>query len=172
MSMLEVIIFFIPAGIGNMAPVLAVRIPLFNRLAYPIDHGATWKGIRIFGDHKTYRGYVSGILLGSLSAVALHKLGIFGDTITTTAVMGAVLGFGALLGDSIKSFFKRRAHVPSGKAWFPFDQLDYIVGGLICIAPWQLFNAAQIGVITVTYFCLHILSTNIGFLLGLKKDRI
>lgn len=172
MSMLEVLLFFIPAGVGNMAPVLAVRLPLLNALAQPIDGGKTWRGVRIFGDHKTYRGYVSGIALGALSALCLHDLGIFGDTHATTALMGAVLGFGALAGDSIKSFFKRRAQVPSGKAWFPFDQLDYIIGGLICIAPWQVFSAAQIGVITVTYFCLHILSTNLGFLLGLKKDRI
>lgn len=172
MTMLEVIIFFIPAGVGNMAPVLAARIPLMDRLAQPIDHGASWRGIRIFGDHKTYRGYVSGIILGALAATALHRVGIFGDSLATTALMGAVLGFGALLGDSIKSFFKRRAHMPSGKSWFPFDQLDYIIGGLVCIAPWQIFSPAQIGVIAVTYFSLHILSTNLGFLLGLKQDRI
>jgi CDP-2,3-bis-(O-geranylgeranyl)-sn-glycerol synthase len=41
-----------------------------------------------------------------------------------------LLGFGALAGDSIKSFFKRRVGVKPGKRWFPFDQIDFVIGAL------------------------------------------
>ena len=172
MTILEAIIFFIPAGIGNMAPVLAVRLPFLRRLAVPVDMGMHLGGVRLLGDHKTIRGFVSGTIAGGAAAAALHATGIYDSNIGITIVMGMLLGFGALFGDSVKSFFKRRAQVPSGKSWFPFDQLDYIIGGLLFIAPLQVFTWAQIGAIAVTYFSLHILSTNLGFLLGLKKDRI
>ena len=41
------------------------------------------------------------------------------------------LCFGALLGDVIESFFKRRVGKDRGQDWIPFDQLDFLVGALI-----------------------------------------
>ena len=38
--------------------------------------------------------------------------------------------FGALIGDIIESFFKRRVGIERGKNWIPFDQLDFILGVL------------------------------------------
>jgi len=38
--------------------------------------------------------------------------------------------FGALLGDIVESFFKRRKGIERGKDWIPFDQLDFIIGVL------------------------------------------
>ena len=36
--------------------------------------------------------------------------------------------FGALLGDIIESFFKRRIGKKRGEDWIPFDQIDFILG--------------------------------------------
>jgi CDP-2,3-bis-(O-geranylgeranyl)-sn-glycerol synthase len=41
------------------------------------------------------------------------------------------LCFGALLGDIVESFFKRRIGRDRGQDWIPFDQLDFIVGALV-----------------------------------------
>jgi len=38
--------------------------------------------------------------------------------------------FGALMGDIIESFFKRRVGRTRGQDWIPFDQLDFILGVL------------------------------------------
>jgi CDP-2,3-bis-(O-geranylgeranyl)-sn-glycerol synthase len=38
--------------------------------------------------------------------------------------------FGALLGDIIESFFKRRVGRKRGEDWIPFDQIDFILGVL------------------------------------------
>ena len=40
------------------------------------------------------------------------------------------LCFGALMGDIIESFFKRRIGKKRGEDWIPFDQLDFILGVL------------------------------------------
>ena len=37
---------------------------------------------------------------------------------------------GALLGDIIESFFKRRIGKSRGENWIPFDQIDFILGVL------------------------------------------
>ncbi len=45
-------------------------------------------------------------------------------------LFGAVMGAMALLGDAVKSYFKRRRGVERGQPWVPFDQLDFVVFGL------------------------------------------
>ena len=45
--------------------------------------------------------------------------------------LGFLLCFGALCGDMVASFFKRRAGVKRGKSVPLVDQLDFIVGALL-----------------------------------------
>jgi CDP-2,3-bis-(O-geranylgeranyl)-sn-glycerol synthase len=63
------IIWFVALlGVANMAPVFFKKIPI---LGAPIDNGKTWRGKRIFGDNKTWRGIIAAILIGFLSFTAL-----------------------------------------------------------------------------------------------------
>jgi len=55
--------FMLPSYAANIIPVFAKKINLWN---YPVDFGKTWKGKRIFGDHKTWRGIISGIVVAAL----------------------------------------------------------------------------------------------------------
>jgi len=111
----------------------------------PIDFGKNWKdGKRILGDGKTWRGLISGGIVGmaggfGLSVVAILAnnsdfafLGLsdFGRFPLMIPIIGAIC-FGALLGDIIESFFKRRAGIKRGKDWIPFDQIDFILGVLL-----------------------------------------
>jgi len=50
-------------------------------------------------------------------------------------LFGFLMGFGALLGDMTKSFFKRRLGYAPGKPFIPFDQLDFVVGALLFTYP-------------------------------------
>ena len=110
----------------------------------PIDFGKTWKdGRRILGDGKTWRGLISGAFIGitagfGLSVVAIYAnnsdfsfLGLndFGRFPLMIAIIGGIC-FGALMGDIIASFLKRRVGKERGEDWIPFDQLDFIVGAL------------------------------------------
>ena len=56
---------------------------------------------------------------------------------------GAWLGLCALLGDLLKSFFKRRLTIAPGRPWIPFDEIDWVAGALFGISflfvpGWQL----------------------------------
>jgi CDP-2,3-bis-(O-geranylgeranyl)-sn-glycerol synthase len=84
----------------------------------------------------------------------------------------AMLGLGALLGDAIESFFKRRNNVPPGESWFPFDQTDYIIGGLALWAPIAQPSLQVVLAIFGVYFGLHLLVSYIGFLMGFKTKPI
>jgi CDP-2,3-bis-(O-geranylgeranyl)-sn-glycerol synthase len=175
--------FFAPAGIANSSPVFANKIPLLNKLGMPIDGGKTFRGKRIFGDHKTLRGFIVGTIAGFLVALLqmllytnfswfneLSSSVDYSDPIVL--VMGAALGFGALTGDAIKSFFKRQFSVPSGESWFPFDQIDYIVGGLFASAFFVSLALSQYVTITIVWFLIHPIATFIGWLLKLKDSPI
>lgn len=179
---------FMPAGIANMAPVLAKKVPGLNFLNKPIDGGASFRKKRIFGDHKTVRGFVAGFVLAWLAVllqrvvwknVALPCLQCGMDnhyamqlTTVNSLLLAFLYSFGALGGDAIESFFKRQFNKPSGSRWFPFDQLDYIVGGLLATYPVGLYSRDLMIMIVVIFFGLHILSTFIGYHLGLKDEAI
>jgi CDP-diglyceride synthetase len=86
--------------------------------------------------------------------------------------LGFLLALGALLGDLIKSMVKRRVGVPSGRSWFPYDQLDYIIGGLLLSACVVVLHASQYVWVVFVYFGVHLLASYIGYLLKLKDSPI
>jgi CDP-2,3-bis-(O-geranylgeranyl)-sn-glycerol synthase len=173
--------FFLPAGIANMIPIPVSKISFLRQFTYPIDFYQTFRGKRIFGDHKTIRGLffacIAAILV-SWVQTELYKNGFGKDFITidyssmNPIIFGILSAIGALGGDAIKSFFKRQIGVEPGKAWFPFDQIDYIVGGIICTAMYVPLALYHYLLIFVLYFGLHLLSTFIGFKLKLKDSPI
>ena len=109
----------------------------------PIDFGKKWKdNRRILGDGKTWQGLLIGTFIGmtagfGLSVVSKYAV-IINFPITINDFMGYPmmipiifsLCFGALIGDIIESFFKRRIGKDRGDNWIPFDQLDFILGVL------------------------------------------
>lgn len=177
-----IIWFFLPAGIANMAPVFAAKIPGIKNLNYPMDFNLSWRGRRILGDHKTMRGLVSGIITGIITVWIQKKLIINSDYLSNLInidylkvnwlLLGMLLGGGAIIGDAAKSFFKRQTDIPSGQSWFVFDQIDYILGGIIfSIFYWPLTLLQYLSIVII-FFLLHIIVTNIGFVLGLKEKPI
>jgi len=110
----------------------------------PIDFGKKYKDKkRILGDGKTWNGLIIGTLVGMISGFALSIAAVYINN-TEYSFIGITdfLGFpymifitfsicfGALSGDIIESFFKRRRGINRGKDWIPFDQIDFILGFL------------------------------------------
>lgn len=164
------LLFFLPAGISNMIPVLASRLPLLRNWNTPLDGGRSFRGKRIFGKNKTWRGLVSGTIAGTLVAMLVY--GAFTNLHGELVLIGACMSAGALVGDAVESFFKRQRGIQSGKAWFPFDQTDYIIGGLLFTLPFGILPLWLIIWVFVMYFGLHLVSSYIGYLLGLKDEPI
>lgn len=175
--------FFLPAGVANASPIFAAKLRLIREWDAPIDLGRTFKGKRLLGDHKTWRGLAVGIIMSTLvlwlqQALVRH----FGwaQSITShvdyktlpTLILGPLFGFGALGGDAIESFFKRQLGRPPGNGWFPFDQTDYIIGGAIATLPFVSLSIEQYVLLLLIWLLVHIIASYIGFLAGLKERPI
>ena len=145
----------------------------------PIDGKGCWRdGRRIFGDGKTWRGLVLGIASGFIVGLILIFLqSEFGwdflPVLTVTSVF--LLATGALLGDLVKSFFKRRLGKNSGDPWLIADQYDLVAGAflLTIIFDYSWF----VSVMTVPIFIIILIITPllhrgtniIGYIAGIKK---
>jgi len=127
----------IPAYVANGSAVLVGG-------GKPIDFGKKWKdGKRILGDGKTWRGLLVGSFLGMTAGFGLSVASIYidewgygylglSDFYGFPYMIPIIFSicFGALLGDIVESFFKRRIGKKRGEDWIPFDQLDFILGVL------------------------------------------
>lgn len=167
----------LPAYIPNNAAVLLGG-------GRPIDGGRTWGGRRLLGDGKTWRGTGGGALAGVAVAGVLNGVQptmaeitglIFPVFPPTVAVALAV---GAMLGDVLASFLKRRTGRERGAPLPVVDQLDFAVAALVLVgivAPnWFTVTFLQPSTVLVAVFVLtpllH-LSTNLGaYVLGLKDE--
>lgn len=166
-------LFFLPAGVANASPVFANRIPWLRSWKTPLDFGKSWRGKRIFGANKTWRGWTFGTLMGGVTSLLVNYFYIPNAyDARYIFLVGAVLGAGALTGDAVESFLKRQRGVPPGKSWFPFDQIDYIIGGLIFVYPLTLIPLILMTAILILYFGLHLLVSYIGYLTGFKSHPI
>jgi CDP-2,3-bis-(O-geranylgeranyl)-sn-glycerol synthase len=170
-SLLLAVWIMIPAYVPNSAAALLGG-------GTPIDLGRTFSdGRRIFGDGKTYRGFLAGVLCGILAGVAeIWAQGQFGWTVLPeqTLLSVTLLATGALLGDLIKSFAKRRLGKGQGEAWFLADQYDLVAGALLLLVladpQWLLENITlpiAVWIIVVTPL-LHRGVNIIGYLIGVK----
>ncbi len=149
----------------------------------PIDGGRGWRGKRLFGDGKTWGGLLIGIIAGSLFGLMWFFLsqsgplsevyyGVF-DFRMTDPLFGLYLAAGALFGDILGSFLKRRMGVPRGQPVWGLDQLDLVFGALLfgyIFTPTFVIleEIVALAIITPT---LHLVGNQIAFLTKRKTVR-
>ncbi|MBN2112309.1 CDP-archaeol synthase [Candidatus Woesearchaeota archaeon] len=175
---LKLLYFMIPAYLANMAPPLAKNILKF--MAVPIDRGKEWGGKPILGKNKTWRGIFVGTAVSTLAFLLQKYLYSFEsfkaasmiDYSTATIWIGVLLGFGALFGDSVESFFKRRIGIKSGKPWIPFDQTDFTIGALLLTSIVYFPGWANAAIIVIVSAFGHVLINRIGYHLKLRDVKL
>lgn len=148
----------------------------------PVDFGKTdKKGVRWIGDGVTWRGFIAGTFIGTITGAVQGYFGPeilsnFGQYIITPIatslphgiMVGFLLGFGALLGDAIGSFLKRRLGIGRGKPAPILDQLDFIIVALILVSLVVKLNWICAVLAIVLTLIIHLLTNSIAYLLGMK----
>jgi CDP-2,3-bis-(O-geranylgeranyl)-sn-glycerol synthase len=157
----------------------------------PMDFGRLWKGDgrRILGPSKTWSGLLSGTLIGALVALLqtylwLHLLQpydiavvpSFGSSLFAALPVVFLLTFGALLGDALGSFVKRRLNRSSGARTLLLDQLPFVL--LPIGVGWFLYPGIFVtafdsleAILWLLFFTLvlHVAFNWIGYKAGWKK---
>lgn len=130
MALLWALWIMVPAYVPNPAAALVGG-------GKPIDGGKCWKdGKRIFGDGKTWRGLIGGILIGIVfGLLQMFLVDFFSIDFLPKHTLYTIipLAIGGLLGDLIKSFFKRRLGKERGSSWPIADMYDMVAGSLILL---------------------------------------
>lgn len=166
--------FIFPAYAANAVPVILGG-------GQAIDAGRKMPdGKPIFGSHKTVRGFATGIMAGILTSVAQNALLQFGALSDFARLLpfqfsislGFVISFGALTGDLVHSFVKRRIGIAEGAPLPVADQLDFVIGAILfsfLVSPPPLFTIFIIFVITLP---VHLLTNLLAYLAGVKKTPL
>jgi CDP-2,3-bis-(O-geranylgeranyl)-sn-glycerol synthase len=160
---LSSIYLILPAYVANMCPVLFAKIPI---LGAPIHE-------KLFGAHKTYRGFIAGFI-GALAVLAIQQqvqtdYALLDYQQINIFLYAFLFGIGALTGDAIKSFFKRLVKIKPGRPWFPFDQLDFVIGAYLFLLPVYVIPWQNLLAILILTPALHFLTNLVGYALKLKK---
>jgi CDP-2,3-bis-(O-geranylgeranyl)-sn-glycerol synthase len=154
-----------------------------------MDLGRIWRrdGRRVLGPSKTWSGFLFGatlavpfgLLEAALILAAPPNLALvprWAPTVVGAVPVVALVTYGAMSGDALGSFLKRRLGTPSGGRAFVLDQLPFvavpILAGLAVdptlFVPTFVSWEALLWLLVFT-FGLHAVFNWIGFHAGLKK---
>ncbi|MEM0074583.1 MAG: CDP-2,3-bis-(O-geranylgeranyl)-sn-glycerol synthase [Candidatus Micrarchaeaceae archaeon] len=151
------ILFILPAYVANGAPVL------FGG-GMPLDFKRKIFGKRIFGDHKTVRGLVAGLLSGFFIAF-LESL-----FLPYLLLTGVLLTLGAHAGDLLGSFAKRQTGIAEGASMPILDQYLFFVFALAFAFPARhLPDVIGILFLIALTGLLHIMTNKAAYRLKIKK---
>ncbi|MGA7862307.1 MAG: CDP-archaeol synthase [Thermoplasmata archaeon] len=154
----------------------------------PMDFGRNWfDGHRILGPSKTWSGFLFGtfaavpivLLQAWLILVAPPDLQLvpqYGPTVLAALPVAFLLTGGALTGDAIGSFIKRRLGYGSGARVIGLDQLPFVllpIGLGLWLYPSifvpTFFSLEALLWVLLLTVGLHTLFNRIGFKIGTKK---
>lgn len=161
--------FIFPAYCANAAPVI------FGG-GQPMDFGKLFfDGKPLFGSHKTFRGFLAGLIVGTLVALVQmllfeYVLFQYGSQFRYNIFLGFMLSLGALTGDLIESFIKRRLNRSPGKSLPIADQIDFILGAFLFSLPFSSPSFSAALIIMLITIPIHLI-TNLGAALLKMKNK-
>jgi CDP-2,3-bis-(O-geranylgeranyl)-sn-glycerol synthase len=171
-TLLSALWIMLPAYVPNSAAAL------FGG-GMPIDGGRTHRdGRRILGDGKTWRGFILGVAAGiviGLLQIWIRQLPGFELLPALTVPVVILLATGALLGDLVKSYLKRRLGRERGAPWLIADQYDLVVGAfaLVLLFDYSWFISTMtlpiLVIILIITPILHKTVNVIGYLMRVKE---
>lgn len=193
-NILEMYITLMPVIVAGIINMLWCKVGICDFLKKPIDFGKTAPdGKRIFGDNKTFKGFVGMIIFGALLSVlwgeilkgneALNGLNYFyrsrSNTISYNLLIGTLSGFAYALFELPNSFIKRRLDITPGKndisgtkrfVFIFLDQADSVFGCVLVVCMfyplpvWYYFVYVLVGALT------HIIMNMLLYFCKLRKN--
>ncbi len=183
----QLVFFGSPLLLAALAHGFCIRYEWFPYLKRPLDFGLYFRGKRVLGDNKTWRGLLIQVIFCTLGATIqgwLQEQGVvppwlaFFDYTKHGPAVGFFLGLGMTIGELPNSFLKRQLDIPpgqrSGGGWgvlfFFLDQVDLTLGiwlfFFFIVRPPALLVLWSL-VLTVA---LHLAVSSVGYVLRMRKS--
>jgi len=163
--------YILPAYIANAVPCILGG-------GRPVDFGKNFfDGYRLIGNGVTYRGTFFGILFGIITGILQHFIvilymgpkSVFNYGLTGYIILSFLLATGALFGDMLGSFIKRRFKLNQGQSAPLLDQITFIVFALLFAYPFYPLPINTIILLLVISPLIHLSSNIVAYKLHLKK---
>jgi hypothetical protein len=185
LALAQALCLFAPLVFAGAISGVVLRFDLFPALKRPIDGGGTFRGRRIFGDSKTWRG-VAVAIVGCVTAAAIQTF-LVADLARPVALVelrgvdvvpfGVAMGAGAMLGELPNSFVKRRLGIAPGRTtrgplaalFYVWDQVDLLTTAWPLIAVWVRPTPRIVAASFVVALVIHPTVSLVGYLLHARK---
>ena len=181
----SVLYLFAPLIVASVLAGIVMRLDLLPSLRRPIDAGATLRGRRLFGDHKTWRGVVIAVI-GCIVTVAVQKyalnahvgaIALLEYQGVNVALFGVAMGAGAMLGELPNSFVKRQLGIDPGKTgrglarglFYLWDQVD-VLSSWAFVSCWVRPTFRLVATSFALALAIHPLVSLIGYAVGARKS--
>jgi len=152
-AVLHTYLMMLPAMLANSSAVIFSGGP-------PIDMGLTFlDSERIFGKNKTIGGFIGGVAMGGSLGLLLSQ-----------GFQGFIVALGALLGDLLGAFIKRRFRIEPGQPFPLLDQYDFVIGALTVILALNYpLHPVGWAVFIITIPAVHFGANYLAYKVGLKR---
>ena len=143
----------------------------------PLDFGKRLGKNRIFGDGKTWEGtffgIVFGVFFGILQIVVQSRSDVpteFSFLMKMNLTLVVLIAVGAIIGDIIGAFIKRRLGIPRGAPLLPLDQLDFLMGAIVFASFVTTMWLESIIFLFIVTPLIHWLANLIGYRYRVKRE--
>lgn len=171
---------FLPVLGGALAHAPVLALDLLKPLKRPLDGGARFRGRRVFGDNKTWRGALVIVAGVTVTTLLLSLWGWWwsrlpGDLRSAGPLpYGLLLGIGVVVGELPNSFLKRQLGIAPGARGRSlagvllsiYDQADFVLAVWVLLLPlWAMpaWQAALVfGVVTVVHLAVNLVGYGVG----------
>jgi hypothetical protein len=173
---------FLPVLGAALAHAPVLSLDLLPALKRPLDGGATFRGRRLFGDNKTWRGAIvmtSGVLAATL---LLSRWDWWwaqlpgGIRDAGPVLFGLLLGVGTVLGELPNSFLKRQLDVAPGAQrnllLTIYDQADFVLVIWVVLLPLWVMTPWQAAFVFAVVTAVHLVINVIGYAIGARTAPI
>jgi hypothetical protein len=178
---------FLPLLVGLALHGFCIKYDILAFLRRPIDRGRNFRGKRIFGANKTYRGVVVvalGTAIGfGLQSLLLHRISsvrsieLFDYAFFQSVTLGLTVGVAAMLSELPNSFIKRRFEIAPGSAargwmgviFYVYDQIDFLLGAWLVLAIVVPVTVERALLSAVLLLIAHQLMSSVGHALGMRR---
>jgi CDP-2,3-bis-(O-geranylgeranyl)-sn-glycerol synthase len=173
-TFVEALWIILPAYAANgLVPLVGLRKGL-----HPIDGGRSFRGGRILGDGKSWEGLILGAVIGMV--IGIVEMLAFPylpwgaspvplEIVAMTPLLGFLIGLGAMVGDAVGSFIKRRIGLRRGDSAPILDQDDFVVGALVFASIVVTVSFGWLVLLLILTPVFHYIASFIGYKVKVKK---